>query len=99
MENGEMVRSADHSIAVPSSRFPAILSRLHRGDLSIEFGAPEAARPSSGYLFGLHTAIVEAIPNTAELYTRFQNTTLLKLSLLIDYCLYLLFNILVNPII
>src|SRR5260370_39173257 len=30
IENGQLLRSADHSIPVPSSRFPAILSRLLR---------------------------------------------------------------------
>src|SRR5260370_25762250 len=39
IENGQLLRSADHSIPVPSSLFPAILSRLHRVHLSIVQGA------------------------------------------------------------
>src|SRR5260370_23162439 len=31
IENGQLLRSADHSIPVPSSRVPALLSRLQRG--------------------------------------------------------------------
>src|SRR5260370_31365643 len=31
IENGQLLRSADQSIPVPSSRFPAILSRLRCG--------------------------------------------------------------------
>src|SRR5260370_32242707 len=47
IENGQLLRSADHSIPVPSSRFPAILSHLRCCSLPVSTARTPNLRPTS----------------------------------------------------